>query len=126
MSHWLVYWVLMLDNIQIAFGLILFFSIIGFIISLVTFGILISDAYDEEDEKPFRSLRRKIIKPLSIIIVLSSFILIFMPSTEQLAAIYLIPKIVSNQSIKQLPPKLSKLALEYVNKELKLESKNDR
>ncbi len=117
MSHWLVYWILMLDNINSVIGGGLILTIL---IAMIGFYLIV----DSDDEKPqdirnLKRLARILIVPFIIFLLAS----VFLPNTKQMAAIYLIPKIVANKDIQQLPPKLSKLALEYVNQELNLREK---
>lgn len=116
MNHWLVYWILMLDHVRAFLGI----SMSLFFVMIVIAGIcsVIGAAENLPNTVKFAKKVLKIFVPL---LLLFSILLILTPTTKQMAAIYLIPKILSNKSIKQLPPKLSKLALEYVNKELNLE-----
>ncbi len=118
MSHWLVYWVLMLDGVNKILGI----SITMFFVMIIIAGIcaMIGNCDHVPSLIKFSKALLKIFVPL-IFLFLILFALI--PTTKQMAAIYLIPQIASNKDIKQLPPKLSKLALEYVNKELNLEEK---
>lgn len=115
MSHWLVYWVLMLNSINM-----LVFTI--FIISIIASLSYFVSLEKTEDRKKRRKLKRRCNRAGNLALI---FLLIFYftPTTKQMVAIYLLPKIIANKDIQQLPPKLSKLALEYVNKELNLEEK---
>ncbi len=120
MSHWLVYWVLMLDNISVGLGVVL----ATVAIYLFYLYCLDDDIYDKAENNYIKNPKTKKLKKLMWLLLFFIIAIVsFAPSTKQMAAIYLIPQIVSNKSIKQLPPKLSKLALEYVNKELNMETK---
>lgn len=117
MSPWLVYWILMLDNISMGIWLVFYITII---FSIIYF-LYISSKINDEIEKncpPLIKIRNKTLKICSVILSVAFVMGTLLPDTKQMAAIYLIPKIASNQDIQQLPPKLSKLALEFVNKEL--------
>lgn len=117
MSHWFVYWVLMLDNIgNLAQGGVILILIIAAISCYI---IMESGGTTQQDIRSLKRLCKILIAPFIIFLMIS----VFIPTTKQMAAIYLIPKIVANKDIQQLPPKLSKLALEYVNKELDLREK---
>ncbi|KKN70278.1 hypothetical protein LCGC14_0433040 [marine sediment metagenome] len=118
MSHWLVYWVLMLDNIRIVLGVLMNISI--FIILMAGICSLIGNVEATSKLIKFSKTLLKIFAPAFFLLLI---LLGLTPSTKQMAAIYLIPKIASNKDIQQLPPKLSKLALQYVNQELNLKVK---
>ncbi len=118
MSHWLVYWVLMLDGIKSTMvGATVSVAIIFWI--RFFYPVVMNGSLKHRDIIALKKLGKILIAPFMIFLLVS----VFIPTTKQMAAIYLIPKIASNKDIKQLPPKLSKLALEYVNKELSLEEK---
>lgn len=118
MSHWLVYWILTLDHIRASLGI----SIVLFFVMILMAGFcaMIGSCDNVPNLVKFSMKLLKIFVPL---VFLFSILFVLMPTTKQMAAIYLIPKIASNKDIRQLPPKLSKLALEYVNKELNVEEK---
>ena len=134
MSHWLVYWILMLDNISKTVSIVFGISIgVIFIVGLIH-AVLLCDpevpyGLDHDSRAKFKADSRKItvksllrfVKYMSPIIIVLCIVTSLIPSTKQMAAIYLIPKIAANKDIQQLPPKLSKLALQYVNQELNLE-----
>lgn len=122
MSHWFVYWILMLDSMCMAVGIIWVLTLIFTSIFIIAISICISDSCRDEKGGLIK-IRNKTLKWCAIIFGVTFFISTFLPGTKQMAAIYLLPKIAANKDIQQLPPKLSKLALEYVNKELNLEEK---
>lgn len=123
MTHALVYWILMLDNIKNLFGGGAFVLLVMLIIGVFIFGnIHLEDCYEKECKTCVKAWKTVKISFFTIIFVFLLFV--FTPYTKQMAAIYLIPKIASNKDIKQLPPKLSKLMMAYVNKELNNLSSN--
>lgn len=89
-----MYWFLKLDDIRAACGLS-----VGLMAAIVGFSLL---TYFNEDE---RSIKKKAIAGVVFGIfigALSSAALIFLPSTKQMAAIYVVPAIANNEKIQQI------------------------
>lgn len=92
----------------------MFFGIIGCIVLMITsvYTVANSDTFTDEDwgslKKPF------------LVVIGCGFIATICPSTSEMAAIYILPKIVNNEDIQKLPPELTSLAIEWV-KSLKKE-----
>ena len=121
MSHWLVYWVLMLDNISMSIDVIWVLTLVFVPIFLIVISILINDDYRTRSENTInglRKIRNKTLKWCAIIFSIFFIIVTFLPGTKQMAAIYLLPKIAANKNIQQLSPKLVKLATLYLDKQL--------
>lgn len=108
-TSWQLYWILMLDNIKTSFIPI---SIITLIATLI-FWILGTVLYSDPNNNP---VDKKIGKILLILGVPSTFFLlicflvdIFLPTTKQMALIYVIPKIATEQNIDKVQEECGEL-----------------
>jgi hypothetical protein len=113
MSWWMLY---LWTRLDIVFG----FSILGFIVSaLASFWLLMLANWGYDEEKTFAKRFYKI--PLSILIV-SFLSLLLVPSKDDMALIYVVPKMAQSETFKHIAestPEITKLGLEVLQKELK-------
>jgi hypothetical protein len=65
-----------------------------------------------EDEYP---KMKRFIKKANIVMLITALLCIFIPSPKQIAAIYLIPKIVNNEDVKNVPDKVLRLMNEKLD-----------
>jgi len=105
MSGWVIYWVLILDEIWETCNsiacLLLLFVIAGWI-------------YYAFCPKKFKQKCKRCCFWITIIFAIAAMGATFIPKTKQAVLIYVIPKIVNNEQIQQIPDKL----LEIANKQL--------
>lgn len=111
MSGWFVYFITRLAYLQTMLILLLTISSIASIVAGVVWSINLDDG-DTETANIVKRLALKIILPIMLV---ASILLSATPSTKEMAAIYMIPKIVNNEQIHQLPNN----ALEFLNSELR-------
>ena len=116
MSPWLVYWVLMLDKIQAAVGVVVMLSFIGGLLSTIAL-VVVGDAKDVSCKT--KKTMKKTARISVVMCCFFSLILMFMPGTKEAAAIYLIPKMYNNKDMQALPANLVKYANQYIVDELK-------
>lgn len=109
-----MYWLVMLDSINIGsvFVCIIFgvciFSMIGFAVDSCTCPTFV-----------------KVCAPLFMLFFLVSFATcVFLPSTKQMAAIMIVPKIVNNEKVQTIGNKVYDLAVEWMD-ELKPKKKSE-
>lgn len=101
-----MYLIVKLDDIRFLFG---FWGTLSFcVFGLITIMLLANG--ESENEKQFR-IFSTIITGLA---VLSFIFATFLPSTKQIAAIYVIPKIINDERVKQIPDKFLDLGLEWL------------
>lgn len=108
----MVYWIIMLDKISAAF--FIFASAFGLLLFLITAANLSNNG-----EFPWH---------YPVWIVLELFFIcgaVFLPNTEQMAAIYLLPKVVNNEKIQSIGErtldtgdKLLQLMQQYISKKI--------
>ena len=97
-----MYWLLMLDNIVGLFVVLLCLSVIGFIMLLHV-----------NDEPITAPLKNWLLIFLSAGIF-SGIALTFIPTTKQMAAIIVVPKIINNERVQQLPDQILNLGIEWL------------
>lgn len=104
MSGWMIYWLLMLDNIR---GVGVWLAVPAIIFSIVSLcGVMYSLENNDDDwlKKWGKYLLRSCI-------VFSAALLLrgFVPSTKEACVIYLLPKIANNESVQNIGEKSMKL-----------------
>lgn len=96
-----VYFIMQLDSIRDVTGLLSFFIGISIAASAVVFFLSFDDCF--ESDGTIRMFMKKISTiSLSLFFVLM-LIRAFLPSTKQMAAVILIPQIINNEKVQQLP-----------------------
>ena len=109
-SPWLIYWIDVVHSIC-TFGNILL------VVSFITFwGLMFYSCDNEKDEATYNGG----IKILFWTLVVGGVITIFIPSKSVMMQMLIIPPVVNNEQVRQLPDNV----LEYVNEWLK-EAKKD-
>lgn len=103
MSHWLIYWITRLDSIESVLSVTLGVLIVAVLI----LGTIMCMIEYDNDEIP--AFIKKVFKVSLIIIAITVPLCIFIPSTKEICAIYLIPKVVNNEEVKKIPDNLLKL-----------------
>lgn len=115
MSPWTIYILLKLDDVaKFAWTIAVISLILAGIAMLVGFII-----FADYDRQPFPPLAKKMIKwfvPLGLVFALFGTLL---PSTKEAAAIYLIPKVVNNESVQNISSNTLHLLEEYTGELLR-------
>jgi cytosine/uracil/thiamine/allantoin permease len=91
---------------------------IGFVVSLFIFMLGMGSIENIEDSSCIAVLVRSS-KKLLYWLTIPLAIVVFTPSSKTLAAMYIIPKIADSQFMKQVPDKLTSLANEWLDKQIK-------
>lgn len=115
-----LYWIIKLDsfgNVSFFFavltGLATIISIIGLLFSLFS-----------EDFKEYLSNWKRVIKYVVMpIFILFLSVAVFLPTTKEMAAIIVIPKIINNEKVQELPQRLLDLGMEWIDE---LKPKNNQ
>lgn len=106
MTWWFVYLLTRVESFGIMFCLIsVLTGIIGCILGLI---YVVKGCDDGFNDKETIVLKPYIIK-LVIISCITGCLTCFIPSTKEIAAIYLIPKIVNNEKCQAMPEKMMQL-----------------
>lgn len=108
----MMYWFTRLDAIDCVFAVLLTISAVWFIVTLVAFGI--NEPYDE-DKKPYmRSFRWS-----AGVFIMSLIVSAFVPTTKEMAMIYVVPRITESQIVKQDIPELYDLGVNALKERMK-------
>ncbi len=110
MTESTVYWVVMMDNISMAIYLLFGMSLLAALITAVVAGSL-ADSGDDKDTFTM-------IKAFGVCCAFSLVCLVgvaLVPDTKQAAAIYVLPRVVNNEQLQQLPNKLLELSNEWLD-----------
>lgn len=108
-----LYWITRLDGINCLFTIIAVFSIIAFIIGFIMW---ISNLdYNEE----YCEAGKKITKATGIIATLALTIGLFVPTSKEMAMIYVVPHLAESQVVKQDIPELYDLGVNALKDWLK-------
>jgi predicted MFS family arabinose efflux permease len=99
-----MYWLVMLDNITSCLVAIVIICGTFFILGAPILGVL-------EKEKLFPSIARKFL----VVMAASILVLAFTPSTKQMAAIMIVPKIANSEKVQTIGNKVYDLAVEWMN-----------
>lgn len=98
-----MYWLVMLDNLTFGLGVILVMCCLFFILGIPMLGAIGS-------EDIFPSIAKKVI----VIAAVSLLGLLFIPSTKQMAAIMIVPKIANSEKVQTIGNKVYDLAVEWM------------
>ena len=98
-----MYWLVMLDNITSGLAAILIICGSFFILGIPFLGAL-----DKED------LFFPITKKLLVIAAVSLLALVFIPSTKQMAAIMIVPRLANSEKVQTIGNKVYDLAVEWM------------
>lgn len=112
MSMWLMYLVIKLNTMQTLCATTLIISVI--IVVFIGGVWLDKGAHDDELEGIWKHIRFYLLIPLFALILL-----IILPTTKQVAAIYFIPKVISNKQVRKMPDKIVKLANSWMDEQIK-------
>ena len=99
-SPFVLYWILKLDTIQVVAGLV---GVFGIILGGVGFLLSYCDDYGEIDVENESGQRlRRWIGRWMIVPVLAALLATFLPSSRQMAAIWLLPKVATHKNLGNL------------------------
>lgn len=105
-----MYWLLKLDDISFLFGAIFFLGLAVLILVMIFGGLIIDDLRLETPRKTVKKFFKITISIISISLILGTFL----PTTKQMAAIIVVPKIINNEQIQQMPERIIDLGLEWL------------
>jgi len=115
-SSWTIYGLIVLGN----FGFL-----VGLTAVLLTFGLIIvsgyyimettSDYSNKDDLKIIKPIMKKLVAAVVVLWLLTAL----WPSTKEMAAIYLIPKIANNEHVQKIPDKALTVLNKYLDEWIK-------
>ncbi len=99
MNPFLLYLILMLDNINSLFYGIAVLSVAALFIGAMLYAIGIDESSGQDKAERLRKSRNLFVKILILIVIASSVCHAFIPTTNQMAVIYGLPKMLNNKDI---------------------------
>jgi hypothetical protein len=103
-----IYLLGVVDNLVCILGFVLVINLISFMVLGLGFLMISSTGVTKDEEALFASVK-KWFRINIIVIIISSALGIFTPSSKTLAAMYLVPRILENKTMQNLPEKLEKI-----------------
>lgn len=114
MSMWLMYLILKLNAVSILFialpAIIIFASLITLLLMAIS---------DDYGDMKITIKTWNIVKKVLFWAIILFTVGVCMPTTEQAAIIYFVPKVLNNKQIQQMPNKLVTLANEWMDEQIK-------
>ena len=120
LSYSLMYWFTRLDGLNTLFGLITVIAGIA-LVFLTIFCVIASYDKDDVDAPTYHKMFKKFINMLILPWIISLLGLLFVPSSKEMAMIYVVPHISESQVIKQDVPELYDLGINALKDWLKKE-----
>jgi hypothetical protein len=120
MSTFALYFILILDNIRNMFILLLVLGCIGLVVYTIAYYVNFYQS-KEDNDKTCEALLVPVTRSLKIFVsvcIVSTLVLSFLPSTKQMAVIYLVPKIVNNEQVQNIAGTSLKILEGYTQKYL--------
>lgn len=105
-----LYWIIKLDSILNA--ALLFILISGICVTIGLIGVIWCKI--DEIFKDYIYIWRKILKYSLLIFIVSLCFKIFLPTTKEIAAIIVLPKIINNEKLQEIPNKVMDLGFEWL------------
>ena len=116
MTGWEIYWITRLDGIRILAGV----SIIVIFAISVIYMIFKDDEYRYgKKEKEYTAFLWKYLKKILPVFMIPILLLVLTPTTKEMFAIKILPKIINNEKLQELPD----LGLDYMKQWLKEQAK---
>lgn len=114
MTTWQMYWLVKLDDIG-SFCTVI--AVLGGVLCSV--GWVFRSVFDREAPDAVKRLLRIVTGP----VILAMLLAVLLPSTKQLAAIILVPKLVNSEMIQHDVPQVYDLAVEWMKAKLAVPEK---
>ena len=101
MTSWFIYWMIIIGRLHelfIAAAILSAFAIL-------TWELVVIVECANNDDKEYANKKKLLPVKFSFIILLFIILAVLTPKLDEIAAIYLIPKMVNNESIQEIPEK---------------------
>lgn len=122
LSPWLIYWLMQLDSICKFVDAVAFLGTVGLgVLIALRIGCKNAPTHDE-GAKAFYNATTKLYKFSSVIVPIFILLNVFIPNTKTVAAMVLVPPIVNNEQVQQIPDDI----LAFVRSVLKEYTFNDK
>lgn len=108
-TSWQMYWLTRLDVIHGVFCVLILVSCLSLTVCGIVWRDNLDDRYGKESGAIIKSCKT-FFKNVFNLLILLIMVLVFLPRTNEMAAILIIPKIMNNQKIQQMPDRVLDLA----------------
>jgi len=105
MNAWIIYLLLKLDTIIEVAEFFIIIAGVCCVVSVVVRIVSIMDSWSKTFINAYGNIYKKIAIPSAVVFILVGFLYIATPTTKQMCAIYLIPKIANNEKIQNIGDK---------------------
>ena len=115
-----MYWLVKLDDMRCAFAGLIWLPVTWIVttavVSFVTF-MALADEEDGRREKAVRLIKKALLLciPMLFLAVVIQLVAAFVPSTKQMAAIIVVPKLANSEKVQTAGNKLYDLAVEWMD-----------
>jgi len=116
-TSWTLYWVTRLDGIGCTFAILMI--LLGIVLSVSTLGLLIltiEDGYPRQATRPLKIS----ISAFALLLLLS----VFTPTTKEMAAILVLPKVAQSEVVTEDIPELYELGVSWLKTQVPTVSTN--
>ncbi len=115
-----MYWLVKLDDMRHVTGSLMWLPIMWIIITVaVSFVAIMAtlDADENEREKVWRRVKKALLLciPMMFLMVVLQLTFAFVPSTKQMAAIIVVPKLANSEKVQTVGNRLYDLAVEWMD-----------
>ena len=118
MNMWIMYLVLILDNIQLSAEIIFIVFLILIALFIILIGFYKIEEFGDDNSEKIKYFAKNSYR-LIIISAILLVIMCFVPTTKQAAAIYFVPKVIANKQVRKMPDKLVTLANAWMDEQIK-------
>lgn len=111
----MMYWITRLDGIQVAFVI---GTVASIIISIITHVAILADAYSKEETIEAWHKHKKVRWASYISIIACALVLVFTPTTKEMAMIYAVPAITRSDVVREDLPELYDYGVKALKEQL--------
>ena len=124
-TPWTLYWITRLDCIRDIATVIIIIATLLEILTAVT--LLVNSSFDDDDDDKFPARMvntiARICKGSAAAIIVSTLLMIFLPTTKEMAVIVVVPAIANSEKVQKESQELYDLAKGYLKNILNVTSK---
>lgn len=124
-TPWTIYWITRLNQIREFLKASTLISLLIFFTAGIIAFIQLTEYIEHDDPCDMRRKVVKILRLTGAVLAVSALLYTLTPSSREMAAIYVIPKIANSENVRNIGDEMYGLAMEWL-KELKAKREGDR
>jgi len=121
MTPWTIYWLTRLDTLHGSAVAFFVFSCISALVTAFIWAMVLGECPNAEEETVNRT-GRKVLRWVILVGAVAGLLAALIPTTKEMAAIIVVPKVLNNEDVQAMGSDLPKLAREWLES-LKLKNK---